>query len=264
MSKNKVALILSIVCCGLGQIYNSEVLKGIILMVLSAALIVTPIFFPPHLPSLRSISIAVVIFLWLVGMLDAYTSAGGFMEEKPRLVLLWIRSLLLAVVIFAAIVTIGLIMLWPQRFPTEYQNSSVNEVAPVLPNVTEEVKPDASTDTEILEESQSDIPQLIMDYEDIPETKPHFTIQVGAFTDENTAKSTAINLREKKYSVHIIRASDDAKTNMYKVRLGYFENEDKARKTAERMLKNGEVDTAIIVYVKYNDGIRSEQNVPTQ
>ncbi len=269
MSRNKVALILSIICCGLGQMYNGEILKGINFMVLFVALIITPIFFPPHLPLLRLIGIAVVIFLWLVGMLDAYTSAEGFMEEKPRLALLWIRTLLSFIAILAAIVTIGLIMLWPQKFLAEYRHSS----AYTEPSINQVTKPDVnadtgydeqneekmtvqqSADTEIREESQSESPQSIMDYE-IPESSPYFTIQVGAFSDENTAISTASNLRQRGYSVYIISPSNGVANGLYKVQLGKFESEDRAKKTADRMLENREVDTAIVVHVN----LKSQEN----
>jgi TM2 domain-containing membrane protein YozV len=57
-----IALILSLIITGVGQIYNGQVRKGVILLVVF--FIVFVIFWP------------LALIVWLFGMYDAYTTAG--------------------------------------------------------------------------------------------------------------------------------------------------------------------------------------------
>jgi TM2 domain-containing membrane protein YozV len=57
-----IALILSLIITGVGQIYNGQVRKGVILLVVF--FIVFIIFWP------------LALIVWLYGMYDAYTTAG--------------------------------------------------------------------------------------------------------------------------------------------------------------------------------------------
>jgi TM2 domain-containing membrane protein YozV len=57
-----IALILSLIITGVGQIYNGQVIKGVILLVVF--FIVFVIFWP------------LALIVWLFGMYDAYTTAG--------------------------------------------------------------------------------------------------------------------------------------------------------------------------------------------
>lgn len=65
-----LALILSFLISGLGQIYNGNVLKGIILLILVYFLILT------------IIGAIFGVILWVYGMYDAYTTAKRINEEE--------------------------------------------------------------------------------------------------------------------------------------------------------------------------------------
>ena len=65
-----VALILSLILSGLGQFYNGQYLKGILL--LFAELVGFALFIVPG------------IIVWIFGMYDAYTSAKKINEEMEK------------------------------------------------------------------------------------------------------------------------------------------------------------------------------------
>ena len=65
-----VALILSLILSGLGQFYNGQYLKGILL--LFAELVGFALFIIPG------------IIVWIFGMYDAYTSAKKINEEMEK------------------------------------------------------------------------------------------------------------------------------------------------------------------------------------
>ena len=69
MSNRKVALILSFIYCGLGQIYKGQILKGIDLIVIYTILIAS---FFSSLRLLHFFSLFTLPSMWLVGMVDAY------------------------------------------------------------------------------------------------------------------------------------------------------------------------------------------------
>jgi TM2 domain-containing membrane protein YozV len=76
--KNPVlAAFLSFVVCGLGQIYNGELLRGIVLFVLFAVLLV--VFWA--LEGNFTIGLLVPIVLWIFGIVDAYRAATQMNRE---------------------------------------------------------------------------------------------------------------------------------------------------------------------------------------
>jgi TM2 domain-containing membrane protein YozV len=76
-----LSLVLSLLFPGLGQIYNGQIKKGIILLVITAALIVLIIMTMWILIGFCFMIIPVV--LWLYGIYDAYTEARNINKGKP-------------------------------------------------------------------------------------------------------------------------------------------------------------------------------------
>ena len=105
MSNRKVALILSFIYCGLGQIYKGQILKGIDLIVIYTILIVS-LF--SSLRLLHFFSLFTLPSMWLVGMVDAY-----MYENIP---VIHIKRWLL-VILFGAVISV--LILCVQTFLVE-------------------------------------------------------------------------------------------------------------------------------------------------
>lgn len=282
MGKRKVALVLSIIYCGLGQLYKGEILKGIDLIALCTALIMSLVFFSPYLPILRIIGISVVILLWLIGILDVYVSDRDFARQGQFLTMQWLRAVLSVAAISSAVVMITLVVLWPQLFPTKNAQAvahagatAVSSIQPPLSsqpesNTAELTEADIGVDAgsevptgeEIIEQKPADAPDMqthqgkqsesplpARESEKATASKPYFALQVGAFSDKSRADDLASKLSQKKYHVDITPPAPGENPKLYKVRLGRFESRDEAQKAAERMLKNGEIDIGIVVNV---------------
>lgn len=92
MKSRKLALILSCIYCGLGQIYNGNILKGINFVIIYSALIAS-IFVPLHW--VRVFGISALPFMWVVGMEDAYMAADRIIVNKKR----WLLAVLPGIII---------------------------------------------------------------------------------------------------------------------------------------------------------------------
>lgn len=76
-----LSLVLSLLLPGLGQIYNRQIKKGIILLVITVASVVLIIMTMWILIGFCFMIVPVV--LWLFGMYDAYTEARNINKGKP-------------------------------------------------------------------------------------------------------------------------------------------------------------------------------------
>jgi TM2 domain-containing membrane protein YozV len=77
MKNPGVAAVLSFFICGLGQIYNGQILKGLIMMAC---------YFIAWLLVYVLIGFIIVPVLWIWGMYDAYRTAERFNKHLPRTV----------------------------------------------------------------------------------------------------------------------------------------------------------------------------------
>jgi hypothetical protein len=91
MSKRIVPLILSFICCGFGQIYNRQIIKGIDFIAVYGILISS--YFWPW-PWLRIIGLSLVPLMWVVGMVDAYLGEEAIFRKKQ-----WILGILPGILI---------------------------------------------------------------------------------------------------------------------------------------------------------------------
>ena len=72
LKNRKLALILSLLYCGVGQIYNGHMIKGIDFIILYTLIILASFFAPAH--RLSVMARTAWPFIWVVGMVDAYMS----------------------------------------------------------------------------------------------------------------------------------------------------------------------------------------------
>ena len=96
MNRRLIPLILSFIYCGLGQLYNRQIAKGIDFIIVYTILIAS--FFSPS-PLLRLIGLSIVPFMWCVGMVDAYLGVDLIFRKK-ELLLGIIPGILLSLLVF--------------------------------------------------------------------------------------------------------------------------------------------------------------------
>ena len=103
MSERIIALILSFLCCGLGQIYNRQILKGIDLIIIYLGSVILAIFSSRFSISNinRSLILAVASFLWIIGMIDAYIDGDWFFLRRKWVFIYIAISVLPAIFITA-------------------------------------------------------------------------------------------------------------------------------------------------------------------
>ena len=90
LSKRK-ALILSLIYCGLGQIYKGDKTKGIIFIALYSLIIVLFVFFSSFSLLIRLFVLSILILMWLMGMIDAYTGSMLYFAGKvPEINCQWL------------------------------------------------------------------------------------------------------------------------------------------------------------------------------
>jgi len=133
---NKVALILSFIYCGFGQLYKREIMKGIDFIVIYTFLIVFFFFFPTS-PLLHFIVLFAIILLWLLGMVEVYDINTDSWETKLNMPSA--RCFLTSGVINNQIFVIGGSSAWPNAWPNDF--SPANEVYTPDPIDTKSVEP---------------------------------------------------------------------------------------------------------------------------
>ncbi|MBD3181349.1 response regulator [Candidatus Poribacteria bacterium] len=127
-SSKYIALTLSLIYCGLGQIYKGEILKGVNLVFIYTLLIVSTFFYPaPQIQHLISFGILAVV--WILGMIDAYIDREALIEKGHWLTWRKTTAITSVIVISAAVVTV--LMMWAQPF-TSGNNYSHNEKNPII------------------------------------------------------------------------------------------------------------------------------------
>ncbi len=101
MRRNIIPLCLSFIYCGLGQIYNRQIVKGIDLIIIYTILLAS--YFSP-LPLLRLIGLSLIPIVWSVGMVDAYLGDEAIFN-RGKLWLSVIPGLLISALVFYILYT---------------------------------------------------------------------------------------------------------------------------------------------------------------
>jgi hypothetical protein len=269
-----LALILSLVYCGFGQIYKGNVLKGINFAIIYTTLVLSLIF----LSSISQLALLILIFLlilmWLTGMLDAYADERTFIMGNHGLLWNTLIMVLIFIGISGSVVTVTALIIRPQVFELSFgdmnthvrsDNKATRDLSQIKSMDTEKSNLGLQGDTsqnQVLEANTSDniqgnSVQVSNDTKDIgskikegvkSEKSSYYSVQAGAFRESERAEDLAKQLREKGYSVRIISPSPDESPELYKVLIGKFDSEDIVTRTAEKLNKYGDI-TGVAVLV---------------
>lgn len=231
MNGQIIALILSFLCCGLGQIYNKQILKGIDLIVIYLGMITMAIL-SSHFSITninRSLILAIVSFLWIIGMIDAYID-GDWLFLKRKLVFIYIAiSILPAIFIMA-------FSFWKYFYlaPNSIVNDSGEALISKIPNPTMDnnnhAKPNNADDnSEINNVSE---PSKIY-------------IQVATLKDLENVSNLRRRLEKRGYKV-VIEPVKVQNEFLQRVIVDDIKNEKDASNIADELRK--EENTNVIIY----------------
>ncbi|MBD3182509.1 hypothetical protein GF312_09470 [Candidatus Poribacteria bacterium] len=106
MKNRKTALILSLIYCGIGQIYKGEKAKGFTFILIQTSLIAFFIFYLPYPIYLKFVIPGAMVLMWLMGMMDAYIDDGLTTDSDKMLLIIKIVGSIEAIVILFAFVVI--------------------------------------------------------------------------------------------------------------------------------------------------------------
>ncbi len=203
-----MALILSFICPGLGQIYKRETLKGIS-FILICTLLIVPLFFLSSPPSLLYFSgLSVLLLIWLMGMVDAYIDYEALMGKERWLIWQKLLSILPTAVMSAAVVI--LMMLWSQDFLATSER--------LVAGAGARMAPDVHSLADNLDHTGISVQSGKSEF---------FSVQVGSFRDLERAEEVYRDLLYKGYTATIEQAVS-ADEVWHRVLVGKFSSEQDA------------------------------------
>ncbi len=219
-----MALILSLVYCGLGQAYKGEILKGINFAIVYTLLILSFFLSHPAPFFAHFLRILILILMWFIGMIDSYVDDGIFIEERRWL--MWQRPLALLPVAVISGAIIMLVILWTQT------PSSMNNNGRLMANV------DVGTISEIYNPNGVDAREQFY-------TSDFFSVQVAAFKEPKKAKGVCDEFLFKGYSARMENPKLPG-DNWYRVLIGKFQSKPEATAFAEKMCEKEGVSYIIV------------------
>ncbi len=101
MRKRIVALVLSFIYCGVGQLYNRQIIKGLDFILVYTILIASYFY---SVPWLRLIGLSLLPIMWFIGMVDAYLGDESGLH-KGRLFLGILPGIIISLLIFYILYT---------------------------------------------------------------------------------------------------------------------------------------------------------------
>ena len=236
MSKRK-ALILSLIYCGLGQIYKGDKTKGIIFIALYTLIIVLFIFFSSFSLLIRLFVLSILILMWLMGMIDAYIEEDIDDEAvlNKKRVTIWHKLLNAMEIIVISGVVLTIVM---ATFPGFEGKPAAQTKKPKIKEkmeIKEEVKFEGKVEaTEKLETVEAE-----------PDKSVFFSIQVGAFASARAAKKVHDQLRRKGYQVRLESPSSTA-DKLHRILIGRFSTEQHATWVGEELKKRERISYVIV------------------
>jgi len=266
--KRVLALILSLIYCGFGQIYKGEVLKGINFVIVYTALVLSLIFLSSVSLLAQLILIFLLMLMWLAGMLDAYADEKIFIEGVHGLLWKTLIMVLIAVGFSGSVFTVTALIIHPQIFMLGYSDIATYDIADNRAMKTEEtnsglrsnISRNQASKPRVNEKIQKNPVQSSNDSKDIgsekiekdteSETAGYYSIQVGAFSKSDFAENMVKQLKEKGYSVHVISPLPDEDPALYKVQVGKFDTRDAATRIAEKLGKYEDITGTTILLMR--------------
>jgi hypothetical protein len=226
VKNRKLALILSFIYCGLGQIYKGQTLKGIDFAIIYTMSIVA-YFSSPSL-WLQRIGLSVLPAIWIIGMIDAYI----VVTQRKQ----WLLVILPGVFVLLLLMCIQIFMGMDEGPKADVLIADVppmNDTQSITPPPAEEdVKTEAPPDS--LETVQPDLPEF-------------FSIQVGAFRVESLGE--AEELRDEMSSKGYQARVEDpklTKDGWHRVLIGKFRTNQEATAFAEQLRRKENLSYIIV------------------
>jgi len=225
MKNRKLALILSFIYCGLGQIYKGQTLKGIDFAIVYTMSLVACF---SHSPWLQFMGFSVLPAMWLVGMIDAYI----VVTQRKQ----WLLVILPGVFVLLLLMCIQIFIAKDEGLEADVQ---VTDVPPV--DDTQSAAPPPSEE-EAKTETLLDTPEIVQP--DLPE---FFSIQVGAFRIESIGEAEKLRdeMSRKGYPA---RVEDPklTKDGWHRVLIGKFRTEQEATAFAEELRRKEKLSYIIV------------------
>lgn len=203
LKNRKLALILSLLYCGVGQIYNGRMIKGIDFIILYTLIILASFFAPTH--QLSIMARTAWPFMWVVGAADAYISETAPLYRK-KYIRKWVLALLPGVVLSGLVSYIYLkpriysFMGWQAKVVIEDQSGSYG-----------------TTDT-----SGTSVRSI------------SYSIQLGAFVNRGVAEKLRDELLDKGYPANVERLRGRQR-QWYHVYAGNFQTRGEAIAFGEKL-----------------------------
>lgn len=215
MRQNIIALILSFLCCGLGQIYNRQILKGIDLIIIYLSMITLAIFSSRLSISYmsRSLILSIISFMWIIGMIDAFID-GEWYFIRRKLVLIYIIVSILPSVFIIAFSSLRNFYSVPKIAANDSGEALISTISSTI-----QIKNDSINGSLKVNEK--------------PET-PKLYIQVAALKKMENVANLRKRLEKKGYNVVVepVKLKDEF---FYKVIIDGIQDEEVAKFISERL-----------------------------
>lgn len=226
MKNRKLALILSFIYCGLGQIYKGQTLKGIDFAIVYTMSIVA--YFFPASSWLQRMGLSVLPAMWLVGMIDAYI----VVTKRKQ----WLLVILPGVFVLLLLMCIQIFMGMDEGPKADVQIAD----APVMDDTQSAVTPSAEEDVKA--EVPPDSQEIVQP--DLPE---FFSIQVGAFRAESLDEAEELRdeLSNKGYQARV-EDPELTKDGWYRVLIGKFRTDQEATEFAKELRRKENLPYVIV------------------
>ena len=216
MKNRKLALALSCLYCGLGQIYKGEILKGIDLIIIYSSLIWC---YFSSLATLSLIGTFAIPLIWALGMVDAYRRKK---EHNPQNWKWYLLFVLLAEIIIAPILLFG----------HGYLVSDIESITN-----TSDINTPTQLDVKVEEHQKSQVQRV---------PQKQYTVLVGSFRVVERANRLRDDLLAKGYSATVELVRIRNKGLWYRVVVGEFPSRKGAKVLAEQIRRNERLSCKVI------------------
>ena len=216
MKNRKLALALSCLYCGLGQIYKGEILKGIDFIIIYSMLIWC--YFSP-LATLSLIGTFAIPLIWAFGMVDAYRREKEYNPQNWKWYLIFV---LLAEIIIAPILLFG-------------HGYLVSDTKTIIN--TGDINVPTQPDVKVEEQQKSQVQRA---------PQKQYTVLVGSFRVVERANRLRDALLAKGYAATVELVRIRNKGLWYRVVAGEFPSREAAKVLAEQFRRKERLSCKVI------------------
>jgi len=223
LRNRKLALVLSFIYCGLGQIYNRQILKGVDLIIIYTMLFIAAF---SSLPWLRVLAISILPFMWLIGMADAYISRNRDFQTRKWLVIISVATFISILVFVFQVFFIPNVVL------------GNNEQSGGTSSISEDPGNELSDASDMPEELQS---------QGTADDSGFFSIQAATFRQLKNAEKLRDELLYKGYPARIEDSSSEDR-KWYRVLVGRYQTRGDSLSVAKELRERERIFYMIVHY----------------